>query len=418
MSTRTDFNPWQMALSQLDAVAEKLHLEDSIHAILSQPQRSLSVSLPTKMDDGSVRVFEGYRVQHSLHRGPAKGGVRFSAQVSLDEVKALAMWMTWKCAVIDLPYGGAKGGVTVDPKALSSGELERLTRRFTSELLPIIGPERDIPAPDMGTNAQTMAWMMDTYSANVGHAVPGVVTGKPMAIGGSAGREEATGRGVMLMAREAARHLGLTLSGASVVVQGFGNVGSHAARLLQQECKCRVVAVSDATGGIYNPKGIDIETLLASTRERGVLPQGDYAHLTNGELLALDCDVLVPAALENQITESNAANVKAKLVVEAANGPTTPVADAILRERGIAVMPDVLTNAGGVTVSYFEWVQGRDEYFWSADEVNQRLERLMKNAWMTVSSVAERENVDWRMASYLVGVGRVADAIRTRGIYP
>lgn len=418
MSTRTDFNPWQMALSQLDAVSEKLRLEDGIRAILSQPQRSLSVSIPTKMDDGSVRVFEGYRVQHSLHRGPAKGGVRFSAQVSLDEVKALAMWMTWKCAVIDLPYGGAKGGVTVDPKTLSPGELERMTRRFTSELLPIIGPERDIPAPDMGTNAQTMAWMMDTYSANVGHAVPGIVTGKPMSIGGSAGREEATGRGVMLMAREAARHIGLTLSGASVVVQGFGNVGSHAARLLQQECNCRIVAVSDANGGIYNPKGLDIETLLASTRERGVLPKGDYENVTNEELLALGCDVLVPAALENQITESNAANVKAKLLVEGANGPTTPAADAILRERGIRVVPDVLANAGGVTVSYFEWVQGRDEYFWSLDEVNLRLERLMKNAWTTISSVAEREDVDWRMASYLVGVGRVAAAIRTRGIYP
>ena len=418
MSTHTDFNPWQMALSQLDSVAEKLQMDDGIRAILSQPQRSLSVSIPTKMDDGSVRVFEGYRVQHSLHRGPAKGGVRFSAAVSLDEVKALAMWMTWKCAVVDLPYGGAKGGVTVDPKTLSRGELERMTRRFTSELLPIIGPERDIPAPDMGTNAQTMAWMMDTYSANVGHAVPGIVTGKPLSIGGSAGREEATGRGVMLMAREAAREIGLTLPGASVAVQGFGNVGSYAARLLQSECECRIVAVSDIGGGIYNPKGIDLETLLASTRERGVLPDGDYDRIGNDELLALDCDVLVPAALENQITAKNAQNVKAKLVVEGANGPTTPDADTILRERGVFVVPDILANAGGVTVSYFEWVQGRDEYFWSADEVNARLERLMKNAWTTVSSVAARENVSWRDAAYFVGVGRVAEAIRTRGIYP
>ena len=413
------FNPWQMALSQLDLVAEKLKLEDSIRAILSQPQRTLSVSIPTKMDDGSVRVFEGYRVQHSLHRGPAKGGIRYSNAVSLDEVKALAMWMTWKCAVIDLPYGGAKGGVTVDPKTLSMGELERLTRRFTSELLPIIGPERDIPAPDMGTDAQVMAWMMDTYSANVGHVVPGIVTGKPMSIGGSAGREEATGRGVMLMTREASRAIGLTLSGASIVVQGFGNVGSHAARLLKAECNARIVAVSDANGGIYNAKGLDVESLISSTRSRGVLPEtGDWERLTNEELLALECDVLVPAALENQITESNANSVGAKLIVEAANGPTTPAADNILRERGVFVMPDVIANAGGVTVSYFEWVQGRDEYFWSSDEVNQRLERLMKNAWLTVSSVAERENVDWRLASYLVGVGRVAEAIRTRGIYP
>ncbi len=408
-----------MALSQFDLVAERLKLDDGIRAILSTPQRTLSVSIPTRMDDGSVRVFEGYRVQHSLHRGPAKGGIRFSPQVSLDEVKALAMWMTWKCAIVDLPYGGAKGGVTVDPKALSNTELERLTRRFTSELLPIIGPERDIPAPDMGTNAQIMAWMMDTYSSNVGHAVPGVVTGKPLSIGGSAGREEATGRGVMIVAREAAQRIGLTLAGASVVVQGFGNVGRHAASLLERECGCRVVAVSDANGGIYNAKGLDIASLESSTRMHGVLPEsGDWERISNEELLTLPCDLLVPAALENQITEANANAVHAKLVVEGANGPTTPEADTILRDKGVVVVPDVLANAGGVTVSYFEWVQGRDEYFWSADEVNQRLERILKNASLAVWSIAEREKVDLRLAAYLVGVGRVADALRTRGIYP
>lgn len=408
-----------MALSQFDLVADKLNLEDGLRAILSAPQRTLSVSIPTRMDDGSVHVFEGYRVQHSLHRGPAKGGIRYSAHVSLDEVKALAMWMTWKCAIVDLPYGGAKGGVTVDPKLLSSGELERLTRRFTSELLPIIGPERDIPAPDMGTNAQTMAWMMDTYSANVGHAVPGIVTGKPMSIGGSAGREEATGRGVMIVTREAAQRVGITLAGASVVVQGFGNVGSHAARLLEKECNCRIVAVSDAQGGIYNAKGLDVTALESSTRSHGVLPEhGDFERISNAELLALECDVLVPAALENQITETNAHDVHAKLVVEGANGPTTPAADSILRDREIVVVPDVLANAGGVTVSYFEWVQGRDEYFWSSDEVNERLERILKNASLAVWTIAAREKIDLRLAAYLVGVGRVAEALRVRGIFP
>jgi len=419
MTIQPSFNAWQMALSQLDLVAERLNLDDGTRAVLSTPQRTLSVSIPVRMDDGGVRVFEGYRVQHSLHRGPAKGGIRFSPHVSLDEVKALAMWMTWKCAVVDLPYGGAKGGVTVDPKLLSSTELERLTRRFTSELLPIIGPERDIAAPDMGTNAQIMAWMMDTYSSNVGHAVPGIVTGKPLSIGGSAGREEATGRGVMIVTREAAQRINLTLAGASVVVQGFGNVGRHAASLLQRECSCRIVAVSDAQGGIYNAEGLDILALESSTRTHGVLPEsGDFERISNEELLALPCDVLVPAALENQITQSNARNVQAKLVVEGANGPTTPEADAILRHKGVVVVPDILANAGGVTVSYFEWVQGRDEYFWSSDEVNQRLERILKNASLAVWTIAAREKIDLRLAAYLVGVGRVAEALRTRGIYP
>ena len=412
-------NPWQMALQQLDSVAERLKLEPPIHQKLRHPKRTLIVSIPTTMDDGSEKVFTGYRVQHSIDRGPAKGGIRYHPDVDLDEVKALAMWMTWKCAVVDIPYGGAKGGVTCDPKRMSRSELERMTRRFTSELLPIIGPEKDIPAPDVNTNAQVMAWIMDTYSVNVGYSVPGVVTGKPVSIGGSRGREEATGRGVMITAREMMQHLSMNLEGARVVVQGFGNVGRHVALFLQNECGCRIVAVSDSKGGIYNSQGINVEELVRLTREVGMVPAyPDADRITNKELLALECDLLVPAALENQITSANAANVRAKVIVEGANGPTTPEADLILQGKGIVVVPDILANAGGVTVSYFEWVQGRDEFFWSLQEVNQRLERIMKNACDEVWALYERERVDMRTAAYMAGVGRVAEAIRTRGIYP
>jgi glutamate dehydrogenase (NAD(P)+) len=412
-------NPWQMALQQLDSVAERLKLEPPIHEKLRHPKRTLIVSIPTMMDDGSEKVFTGYRVQHSIDRGPAKGGIRYHPNVDLDEVKALAMWMTWKCAVVDIPYGGAKGGVTCDPKQMSRSELERMTRRFTSELLPIIGPEKDIPAPDVNTSAQVMAWIMDTYSVNVGYSVPGVVTGKPVSIGGSRGREEATGRGVMITAREMMRHLEMNLEGARVAIQGFGNVGRHAALFLQNECGCRVIAVSDSKGGIYNPKGINVETLVQLTRETGMVPSYPEAdRITNQELLALECDLLIPAALENQITSANAANVRAKIIVEGANGPTTPEADLILQDKGIIVVPDILANAGGVTVSYFEWVQGRDEFFWTLQEVNQRLERIMKNACDEVWAIYERERVDMRTAAYMTGVGRVAEAIRTRGIYP
>lgn len=411
-------NAWHNALSQLDAVAAQIGLEPHIHARLRQPKRALQVSIPVVMDDGNERIFTGFRVQHSLDRGPAKGGIRFAPGVDEDEVKALAMWMTWKCAVVSIPYGGAKGGVTVDPKSLSNGELERLTRRFTTELLPIIGPEKDIPAPDVGTNAQVMAWMMDAYSSHAGFSVPGVVTGKPLSLGGSAGREEATGRGVAITTREMARRLGLTLAGASVVIQGFGNVGQATAQILSQELGCRIVGVSDARGGCYDPRGLDIAALVRALPSRGTLPDQIAAERVAGdEFLQLPCDILIPAALENQITLSNARRIKPKMLVEAANGPTTPEAEAVLRQNGVAVVPDVLANAGGVTVSYFEWVQGRDEYFWSADEVNARLERIMVNACNEVWTISQREKVDLRLAAYIAGVGRVAEAIRARGIY-
>ncbi len=411
-------NAWINALEQLDLVAQRIALEPNLHARLRQPVRALEVAIPVAMDDNSEQVFTGYRVQHNLARGPAKGGMRYSLAVDEDEVKALAMWMTWKCAVVSIPYGGAKGGVTVDPKALSPGELERLTRRFVAELLPIIGPEKDIPAPDVGTNAQVMAWMMDAYSSYMGYSVPSVVTGKPLSIGGSAGREAATGRGVAIVTREMARRTGLTLSGASVVIQGFGNVGGATAQILHQEFGCRIVGVSDASGAYYNPRGFDITQLLAGAPAHGALPAPPAGERVEAaEFLQLPCDILIPAALENQITKINAAHIKPKMIVEAANGPTTPAADEILRANGVTIVPDILANAGGVTVSYFEWVQGRDEYFWSAEEVNARLEKIMVNACVEVWTIAQRENCDLRMAAYISGVGRVAEAIRTRGIY-
>ena len=411
-------NAWINALEQLDNVATRIALEPNLHARLRQPQRALQVAIPVAMDDGNEQIFTGYRVQHNLARGPAKGGMRFSLAVDEDEVKALAMWMTWKCAVVSIPYGGAKGGVTVDPKALSPRELERLTRRFTAELLPIIGPEKDIPAPDVGTNAQIMAWMMDAYSSYAGYTVSGVVTGKPLAVGGSAGREEATGRGVAIVAREMARRLGVTLAGASVVIQGFGNVGAATAQILHREFGCRIVGLSDARGAFYNAQGFDVAALLARAPAHGSLPAQIAGERVNAdEFLSLPCDILIPAALENQITRDNAAGIRPKIIVEAANGPTTPAADEILRENGVVVVPDILANAGGVTVSYFEWVQGRDEYFWSAEEVNARLEKIMVNACNEVWTISQRENCDLRMAAYISGVGRVAEAIRTRGIY-
>lgn len=409
-------NPWLMALQQLDAVAARVQLPEGIHAKLRHPKRTLIAAVPTIMDDGSLQVFTGYRVQHSIDRGPAKGGIRYHPEVSLEEVQALAMWMTWKCAVVDIPYGGAKGGVNCDPRNLSAGELERMTRRFTCEMLPIIGPEKDIPAPDMGTNAQVMAWIMDTFSMNLGYSVPGVVTGKPVSIGGSCGREEATGRGVMIATRDLARRLGMELQDARVAVQGFGNVGRHAALLLQNECGCRIVAASDSYGGLFNPRGLDINRITSLRPDHRV----EAEVITNSDLLELECDVLVPAATGNQITAANAARVRARLVVEAANGPTTPEADAILRDRGILVVPDILANAGGVTVSYFEWVQGREEYFWSLQDVNLRLEKIMQHACEQVWALSERENcgADLRLAAYMTAVRRVADAITIRGIYP
>lgn len=412
------YNPWQMALRQLNDVADRIGLEPDMRAVLSKPRRTLSVSIPTRMDDGSLRVFDGFRVQHNMTRGPCKGGIRYHPDVTLDEVKALAMWMTWKCAVVNIPYGGAKGGVICNPKEMSEGELERLTRRYTSELLPIIGPERDIPAPDVNTNPKVMAWIMDTFSMNQGYSVPGVVTGKPISIGGSRGRNEATARGCVFIVLAAARRYGLRDSTPTAVVQGYGNAGSIGARLLD-ESGFRVIAVSDSRGGIVNPKGLDPAAVDAHKRKTGsVVGFRGSATITNDELLTTECDLLIPAALENQITESNAGQISARLIAEAANGPTTPEADSILESRGIAVIPDILANAGGVTVSYFEWVQSLQAYFWSERSVNLQLRDIMQRAYHDVQQHADREKCSLRTAAMSLAVSRVAEAHRARGVYP
>ncbi|MBE2196824.1 MAG: Glu/Leu/Phe/Val dehydrogenase [Anaerolinea sp.] len=414
---------YQTALQQYDRAVTHLKLPEGLVEFMKWPRRELSVNFPVKMDDGSIRVFSGYRVHHSTVLGPTKGGIRYSAHVNLDEVRALAMWMTWKCALVNLPYGGAKGGVVVEPKSLSLGELASLTRRFTSELILLIGPNVDIPAPDMGTNAQTMAWMMDTYSMTVGYSVPAVVTGKPVNIGGSLGREEATGRGTIVCMLEALRHKGITSSpkDISVVVQGFGNVGSFAAQRAY-DLGFKVVAVSDVTGGYYNPHGLNIPAMREYTNRspRRTLEgyKGDCDQITNAELLELPCDVLIPAAMEGQIRGDNASRIKAHLIVEGANGPTTPEADDILDDRGIMVVPDILANAGGVTVSYFEWVQGLQEYFWDEDEVYRRLERILVRAYESVVSTQEQYGVNLRNAAQITAINRVAQATITRGIYP
>ena len=411
-------SPWEVALQQLDGVAERLKLDRGIHQRLRNPKRILTVSVPIRMDDGREEVFTGYRVQHNLSRGPGKGGIRYHPGVTLDEVKALAMGMTGKCAVVDIPFGGAKGGVVCNPKAMSLTELERMTRRYASELFLLIGPDRDIPAPDVYTTPQTMAWIMDTYSMHVGHSVPGVVTGKPLSIGGSRGREEATGRGCMLTVADAARHLNIPLDGATVAVQGFGNVGAIGARLLAER-GCRIVAVSDSQGCILNLKGLDLQAVTAHKREAGtVVGYKDSDKITNAELLATPCDILIPAALESQITEDNASSIRARIVAEGANGPTTPAADRILAERKVFLIPDVLANAGGVTVSYFEWVQGIQELFWTEEEVNTRLKGIMTRSFAEVLDIHLREEVDMRTAAYMLAVSRVAEASRTRGLYP
>ncbi|MFI5199237.1 MAG: Glu/Leu/Phe/Val dehydrogenase [Candidatus Limnocylindrales bacterium] len=411
-------NPWQVAQQQFDLAAERLNLDPGLRRVLREPRRELIVHFPVKMDDGSVQVFTGYRVQHNLGRGPAKGGIRYHQGVTLDEVKALAMWMTWKCAVVGIPYGGGKGGVIVDPKQLSLRELEGLTRRYATEISIIIGPERDIPAPDVNTNSQTMAWIMDTYSMHVGYTVPGVVTGKPIALGGSEGRNEATARGTVYCIVQAAAHLKLDLAKATVAVQGFGNAGSIAARLIGQEGST-VVAASDSTGGIHNPKGLDIAGVIAWKAEHGTV-QGfpGATDITNAEILEVPCDILIPAALENQITERNADRIKASIVAEAANGPTTPEADAILFKNGVFQIPDILCNAGGVTVSYFEWVQDLNRDFWDETEVNHKLKGIMEKAFRDVLAMSLRENVNMRTAAYLLAVQRVADATAMRGLYP
>jgi len=411
-------NPWHVAQHQFDLAADRLQLDPGLRRILREPRRELTVHFPVKMDDGTVQVYTGYRVQHNLGRGPAKGGIRYHQDVSLDEVKALAMWMTWKCAVVGIPYGGGKGGVIVDPKKLSMKEVEGLTRRFTTEISVLIGPERDIPAPDVNTNAQTMAWIMDTYSMHVGYTVPGVVTGKPIALGGSEGRNEATARGAVYCVVEAANHLGMDLRKARVAVQGFGNAGSIAAKLIAAE-GATVVAVSDSTGGIRNMAGLDIDRVIGWKGEHGTVRGFPGAEeVTNAEVLETECDILIPAALENQITSRNAANIKAKLVAEAANGPTTPDADAILHDKGVFLIPDILCNAGGVTVSYFEWVQDLNRDHWSEAIVNAKLREIMVRSFNEVLAMSQNADSNMRLGAYLLAVQRVADATAMRGLYP
>ncbi|HET6947529.1 MAG TPA: Glu/Leu/Phe/Val dehydrogenase [bacterium] len=411
-------DPWEMALRQFNRAADHLPLKRGIRDFLAYPHRELTVNFPVKMDDGSVRIFTGYRVHHSTVLGPTKGGIRYAPQVDLNEVRALAMWMSWKSALMHLPYGGAKGGVAVDPTTLSRTELEHLTRRFATEISVVMGPQSDIPAPDVGTNEQIMAWIMDTYSMHRGHSVPAVVTGKPVSIGGSAGRREATGRGVMIVTREAAKARGLALDRAPVVVQGFGNVGSVSAYLLHDQ-GCKIVGLSDIYGAIHNPQGLDPRAVLAHMRQNGRVEgfPGSQA-VSNTELLELPCEILVPAAIEGQITRSNAGRIRAKIIVEGANGPTTPDADDILNDRGIFIVPDILANAGGVIVSYFEWVQDLSSLFWSEEEINARLEPIMVQAFNGVVRLAAEREVDLRTAALIYAVRRVADALLIRGIYP
>jgi len=409
---------WQVALRQFQIAADLLALKRGVRDLLSSPKRELTVNFPVKLEDGSVRVFTGYRVHHTTVPGPTKGGIRYHPDVTLNEVRALAMWMTWKCAVVGLPYGGAKGGVICNPKELSAQELEHLTRRYATEISMLIGPESDIPAPDVGTTPRVMAWIMDTYSMHRGYSVPAVVTGKPLSIGGSQGRVEATGRGVMISARETAKHIGMPLAGARVVVQGYGNVGSIAAMLLQEQ-GCKIVGASDSGGGIYNPKGFDAADVLRHKDQTGSVAgyRGTDA-VTNDDLLELECEILAPSALEGQITKDNAERIKARMVVEGANGPTTPEADEILRKRKVFVVPDILANAGGVVVSYFEWVQDLQSFFWTEEEINERLERIMVRSFREVLETAQEKQVAMRTGAMVRAVSRLNDALLTRGIYP
>jgi glutamate dehydrogenase (NAD(P)+) len=409
---------FQVAVRQFELAADVIDLEESMRQILSHCQRELTVSFPVEMDDGSVKVFTGYRVQHNTGPGPTKGGIRFHQDVDLAEVKALAMWMTWKCAVVGLPFGGAKGGVTVNPKLLSQGELQNLTRRYTTEITPIIGPNQDIPAPDVNTNPQIMAWLMDTYSMNIGYSAPGVTTGKPLGLGGSVGRNEATGRGCVYAIEEACKTIGLPLHRTDTVVQGFGNAGSVAARLIR-ETGSTVTAISDSGGGIYNPRGLDLNAVARYKRRRGsVAGFPDAETVTNEELLELPCDILIPAALERQLTIENASRVKAKIVAEAANGPTMPEADEIFYDRDIMVLPDIFANAGGVTVSYFEWVQALQWFPWTIEQVNDRLREIMQKAFRQVHETSTERKVNMRTAALVRAIDRVADFTRLRGIYP
>ena len=418
MAPREELNPFRIAQIQFDMAAEYLKLDPGLRQILRTPKRVLEVAIPVKLDNGQTKVFTGFRVQHNVARGPAKGGLRYHPNVTLYEVKALAAWMTWKTATVNLPYGGAKGGVICDPKRMSKGELERMTRRYAAEILPIIGPEIDIPAPDVYTDAQTMAWIMDTYAMTVGHASPGVVTGKPVSIGGSEGRNEATGRGVLYVVEEACKVKKISLRGATVAIQGFGNVGSAVARLFMEK-KAKIVAISDSRGGVHNPRGIDpLRAMRYKERSGTVVGMPGAARISNDELLLLKCDILIPAALENVITLHNADQIKARIVAEAANGPTTPHADEILSRKGVFVIPDILANAGGVTVSYFEWAQDLQGFFWQLQEVNSKLEFVMKRAFNDVHESMRKYHVYPRAAAYILAVSRVAEAMQVRGLFP
>jgi glutamate dehydrogenase (NAD(P)+) len=410
-------NPFEAMMSRFDKAAELLDLEPGLYKVLRQAEKQVIVSIPVMRDSGEVDVFEGYRVQYNTSRGPAKGGIRFDLNVTLEEVKALAAWMTWKCAVVNIPFGGAKGGVKCDPLAMSAAELEKLTRRYTSGIINMLGPDSDVPAPDVNTNERVMAWIMDTYSMHVGHTTTAVVTGKPVELGGSLGRREATGRGCMIVTKEALKHLGMPVKGTTVAVQGFGNVGSVAAQLLARE-GCKIVAIGDRSLSLYNPAGIDIDDAIAYVMKHRNLDGYNKGDVISGaDLLTQDVDVLLPAALENVITTRNAADIKARVICEGANGPTTAAADSILDEKGIFVIPDILANAGGVTVSYFEWVQDRGGYFWPEDLVNERLETIMKRSFHDVLDLSRQRRVNMRTASYMLSISRVASVHRLRGIY-
>ncbi|HWR14464.1 MAG TPA: Glu/Leu/Phe/Val dehydrogenase [Terriglobales bacterium] len=410
-------NPWIAQAARFDMAAQKLNLDEGLWRILRSPNREITVYIPVQMDDGHIEVFTGYRVQHSIARGPAKGGIRYSPDVSLDEVRALASWMTWKCAVVNIPFGGGKGGIICDPKKMSMHELERMTRRYTAELVEFIGPEKDVPAPDMNTNEQVMAWIMDTYSMHMRQTVTAVVTGKPLNMGGSKGRREATGRGVMVVCDEALKRMGMSRESTRVIVQGFGNVGSNAARLMH-EAGYKIIGIAEFDGGLYNKDGIDIDALWEHRYRNGTIHgfKGAEPH-DQHELLLTDCDILVPAATENVITSKNAAKIKAKIIAEGANGPTTAHADDILADNKIFVIPDILANAGGVTTSYFEWVQDRQGYFWKESVVNEQLDHIMRASFEDVVRYAETHNVNNRIAAYMLAIDRVAYTIRQRGIY-
>jgi glutamate dehydrogenase (NAD(P)+) len=418
IAPREDLNPYRISQIQFDIAAEYLKLDPSLRQVLRMPKRVLEVSVPTKLDNGQIKVFTGYRVQHNIARGPAKGGIRYHPAVTLDEVRALAAWMTWKTATVNIPYGGGKGGVICDPKRMSKSELERMTRRYTSEILPIIGPEQDIPAPDVYTDAQTMAWIMDTYSMTKGYSSLGVVTGKPVSLGGSEGRNEATARGCLFVTEEACRVKKMSLRGASVAIQGFGNAGSLAAKLFAEK-KARVIAISDSRGGVFNSRGIDpLKAMRYKERSGTVVGMPGTSRISNDDLLTMKCDILIPAALENVISLNNADQIKAKIIAEAANGPTTPHADEVLARKGIMVLPDILANAGGVTVSYFEWVQDLQSFFWSEAEVNAKLESVMKHAFLEVHETTRKHRTHMRTGAYCLAVGRVADATLVRGLFP